>query len=352
MPPRRADEEFPVEPTTERLICPTCAARLQRTAAMEPGVSIECPKCESVFVAPEYGGEAPATFTDRRGPGAAPRRAVPSDSPRRRPLRENYGPHWNADLGEWFSIAGRSWTRLMGPTVGYLFLVGFVVGGLAVVTAFLPLIVLGTMPRPGVAPEGLVTILIVQNLVLQPLIRLLGTTAFVGVFAVAIKELRGREWMFGDFFSGFQRFGAIFGYWLIQEAIGLVSSGPLLVVIIQMQTMGGPPEGMMGYLLGAYAYWGMLMLIYLYVAVRWFMVIALILDRDMGTLEAIRTSWNMTQNNVLILFAAGVLIFLMVLAGYLLCLIGILFAASYIALFYAAAYLEALYPRRATAYED
>jgi uncharacterized C2H2 Zn-finger protein len=41
---------------SETLSCPTCSAVLRRTVAMEPGVAIECPRCEKVFVAPDYEG--------------------------------------------------------------------------------------------------------------------------------------------------------------------------------------------------------------------------------------------------------------------------------------------------------
>jgi hypothetical protein len=317
---------------------------------MEPGVSIECPKCESVFVAPEYGGEAPTTFTDRRGPGTAPRRAVPSESPRDRRPRENYGPHWKPDVGEWFRIAGQAWTTLLGPSIGYLLLAAIILIPLTLTVAFLPLLIVG----PGRADqETAIGIVLLQNFVLNPLVNLIGFFFGAGVFRVALLELRGRDWSFGDFFGGFSYALPLTGWWFIQQGVSLLFLGPALIGIITLPLFMRDQIEFIWIPIVIGAVYTLLMLVALvYLFSRWFFVVPLILDRNMGTLEAMRTSWGMSKGHVLNLFVASLLFGMVLLAGYLLCAVGLLFSISYAVLFYCAAYLEALYPRRATAYED
>jgi phage FluMu protein Com len=348
-PPRRAETQ---PERKEMLVCPGCSAKLERTAAMEPGVSVQCPRCERVFVAPDAEGQAPVTYTDRRGEAPAPRRALPIDEAGERPRRrENFGPNWKADLGEWFSIAGQAWSRVMGPTVGYLFLTGLILAAVIVPIVLLPLILsLEWQRQGGGGPAGVelfVGYQILQNLVLLPLSRLLMLVLFVGVLGVAIRQLRGREWSFGSFFMGFRHLSALSVYWLFQELLGFIVSGPVFGMVFLLPVLGpGIHESFLIFMGIAYLWYAITGIMYLYIYLRWVFALPLILDQGMPGWAALKTSWAMTKNHVLILFAAMLIQGMIFLAGYIACGIGLLFAASYVALLYAAMYLEALYPRR------
>jgi hypothetical protein len=357
MPPRRAERQPEIASRLSgSLTCPSCAARLERTAAMEPGVSVQCPRCEKVFVAPDEEGQAPVTFTDRRGEAPAPRRALPIDEesrPRRR--RENFTHHWKADLGEWFAIANRSWTRIMGPTAGYMFLVGMLLLIVVVAVVFGVLVAVGGPGRPP-RDETLLLLQAVQNFVGMPIVRLVGIYLLSGVLGVALRELRGREWNFGSFFMGFNHLGALSMWWFIQELLGFILGGPILVVALLLPLMGpggARPEEMLGVLGLAYLWYIVFGIIYAYCYLRWALALCLILDRDMTAIQAMKTSWGMTKNHVLIIFATFFIMCMIFFVGYIACCVGLLFAFSYITLLNAAMYLEALYPRDSSAiYED
>jgi len=341
----------------DTISCPNCAAVLRRTTAMEPGVSIQCPRCDHVFVAPDYEGQAPVTFTDRPDEKMVPRRAISVDEQERPRRRENFSHHWKADLGEWFAIANRSWSRLLGPAAGYLFFASLMVAAVVLPIIFVPLFVGIEWQRQGgggpVGVELFVGFQILQNLLLLPLSRLLLLLLFVGVLGVAIRELRGRDWSFGSFFLGFRHFGALSVFWLIQEILGLIVGGPLLVLLFVLPLVGQAMEqGIFLYMGLAYLWYGVTGIIYLYLYLRWIFALPLILDQNMTGINALKFSWFMTKNHVWILFAFSIVQGMILFVGYIACCVGLLFASSYVALMYAGMYLEALYPRLERSEQD
>jgi len=66
----------------------------------------------------------------------------------------------------------------------------------------------------------------------------------------------------------------------------------------------------------------------------------LILDRDMGAVEAMKKSIEVTAGNRISLFVIMLLGGLMLMAGYMCCFLPLIFIAPYISMLYAVAYLQ------------
>ena len=133
---------------------------------------------------------------------------------------------------------------------------------------------------------------ILQNLLLLPLSRLLLLLLFVGVLGVAIRELRGHDWSFGSFFMGFRHFWALSVFWLIQEILGLLVGGPVLVLIFVFPMIEQAMEQRMIflYMILAYLWYGLTGIIYLYLYLRWIFALPLILDQNMTGIQALQSS--------------------------------------------------------------
>src|SRR5207249_4256517 len=77
-----------------------------------------------------------------------------------------------------------------------------------------------------------------------------------GPMIVALKEVKGRRWSFGDFFSGFNWFGPLVGYTLLVGLMILPCFIPLgigvgLLIALSAGARGGPDPILIAALLGS-----------------------------------------------------------------------------------------------------
>ncbi len=66
---------------------------------------------------------------------------------------------------------------------------------------------------------------------------------------------------------------------------------------------------------------------------------AIIFDRDLGAMDAMKANWELTRGHFWGLFGVTLLLGLIYLGGFLACLVGALFAVPYIMLILNAGYL-------------
>ena len=156
-----------------------------------------------------------------------------------------------------------------------------------------------------------------------------------GMTAVCLAQLKGRPWAFGDFFSGFQHFGALAGVGLVSQLLGLIVSLPQLAitfVAVQNQSLGLLAVAPMVTLIG------LVVVIFLQVRLLVFAQ-AIIFDRNLGAMDAMKANWELTRGHFWGLFGVSLLLGLILLGGVLACLIGVLFALPYTVLILNAGYL-------------
>ncbi len=231
--------------------CPECGARLRYSPNLKPGDQVRCPKCRAQFPVPDPSTTAadPAPrpteeYTDAPGKARprAPQAADEDISPTRRPAGyggraddepdEDYPARpltggYSIDINRWFSVAGKHYTAILGPAIGFILMAGVVsiIPYLAVfgVAEFIAL----QTSDPAAAALVSQTIMLFAELILTPLVFF---PLWNGMTAVCLAQLKGRPWAFGDFFSGFQHFGALAGVGLASQLLGLLVSLPQLAV--------------------------------------------------------------------------------------------------------------------------
>jgi hypothetical protein len=329
------------------ILCPYCNSKLEALPELRPGDEVRCPSCERVFPVPasdpsvtrqapppgpETGGIATAP-----GPGARPRPegvtpdADPDlerwggrqggapeydeDHPPRSYRDYDYGEgrtgplstDYAVDMGRWFALANAHYSQ---------FLLSVVFTLIAVVINQ----VIAQIPYVG----GII------NLFVSP-------PMFAGLTLVALKQLKGERWAFGDFFGGFQSqwYLSLVGYNFLS---GLVIALPLLpgAVVLGIGLAANDETLVLG---GAAA---MLVLgvISIYLGVRLGLFgTALILDRRYRAIDAMRGSWELTQDHFWSLFAVQLVLGLILLGGVLLLCVGYLFALPFVTLVNTAGYL-------------
>jgi hypothetical protein len=209
-------------------------------------------------------------------------------------------------LGGWFAIATAHYGAVLGPAVAYLLLLGV----LFAVMAFIPC--LGAL-----------------------LIVLLSPPLAAGLTTVSLAQLKGEPWTFGDFFAGFQYYGALLGFTLLTALMAVpfafLSWGMFAAAFFSND------EGMLFAAFGAGA---ALVCAAVYVQVRvqtfgW----QLIIDRRFDAIEAMKGSWRLTRGHFWSLFGVQLLLGLINQAGGLACGVGLLFTLPLTALVSSAGYL-------------
>ena len=136
---------------------------------------------------------------------------------------------------------------------------------------------------------------------------LVGSYMAGGIASFALKVARGQPVSFGDVFSGGQYFGRMFVAAICASIV--VVLGSILCLV---------PGIIVGLGISQYSY--------------------LVVDQGLGGVDALKKSWEMTNGHKLNLFLFGLLAFLVVIAGYIACLIGVLLGSVPI-LTVAAAYI-------------
>jgi len=296
--------------------CPKCAVTFQTpdpTAAAPPPLpgspdtyTAAPPPPVLGYDAPHFqrpGWEAPPEFAGLDGDGPA--------YPRRRGI-DDLSPAYVIDLNAMFSQAQAHWGNVLGPMIGYIILGGIV--------GFIAQTVLGLIPLIGP---------LIYFLMIDPQLQ-------AGYTIVGLKELRRRPWEFGDFWSGFNFFGPLLLLRLLAILIVIACIAPGLIMMIAVERARNDVLSLMagGLLLAGVG-------VFVYVAVRAFtFAVPLIVDRQCGAIDALTGSWRLTEGHFLGWLGIGILCGLLVLAGVMMCLVGVLFAQPLAVLVGVAGYLQ------------
>jgi hypothetical protein len=224
------------------------------------------------------------------------------DEPRYKSLDNKF----EVRVGEWLEYGKAHWGAFLGPCIGYLIIV-------AIITSIRNI--------PYIGP--------VIEFFLDPPLQ-------AGFSLVAMRQLTGRRWSFGDFFGGFKYYLPLLVISLLQSVLALVCLGPGGAVLAYGAYTDGPPEvaavgvGLM--VCGAVPF--------IYLVLRGFVFATqLVLDRDYGPIEAIQGSWHLTANAPFSLLGAMIVLGIIGFSGILACCVGVLFTMPLFYLTWNAGYL-------------
>ena len=286
--------------------CVQCG-KLLRTGDETAGKQARCPECGSVMAIPQasaapadailadsVGVDQPAAGTTPFGPSLSQGPITPS------PL----------DVGDVF---GRSWS-ILKPNFGMCLVVVIVVWlinfGVNMVAGFVPFLgaVIGTLFSWWLA---------------------------IGMALFFLKTARGQNTEVGDIFTGTPFFVKVVLAQLlllgIILGIVLVCVLPPVLVGLAMSQEAAVILGIMG---GVIATVGII-----YVSLVFSQFYYLILDRDVGVVDAFRMSKELMEGNKAMLLLVMFLSFLITVVAMLPCLLGLLVAAPFFALMHAVIYL-------------
>ncbi len=313
--------------------CTNCRRRL-RVDDTAAGKRAKCPECGAIMDVPSVaatpieavpvgGGAPPVSPTGSPfGPGGPqPRTYSPAENPSESPFAPGASPFAFAPpaaeirrtLIEVGDVFGRSWT-ILKANFGMCLLTWFVVW----------LISCGVNMVAGIIPIlGLVAAI------------LFGLWIGIGQALFFLKTARGQRAELGDIFTG----GPYFANVLLAEllligivfGVLLVSVVPLLLIGLAISEEAAVALGIAG---GVIAF---IALVYVMLAFSQFFY--LIIDRNVGPVEALKMSKELTQGNKLTLVWIGILCFLLTIVAMIPCGLGLLVAAPYFAVMYAVIYL-------------
>jgi hypothetical protein len=160
-----------------------------------------------------------------------------------------------------------------------------------------------------------------------------------GFTVVALAQLKGKSWSFGDFFSGFKWFGPLVLNTLLNGAIFVACLIPAIAVLV-LAIVGSMAAKNPAFLIVAVAFYVLNLFAACFVMARVsFFSVTLIIDRGYGPVEALQGSWNLGRGHMWGLIGVMFLFGLMILGGYILCFIGALFVAPLVIMTHAAGYL-------------
>jgi uncharacterized membrane protein len=296
-------------PTTA--VCPRCGAQVPIAENTVSGTDARCPECSTVFATPAAG---PSGYDEPVGAAG-----VSSD--------------YSLDLGRIFNRGWSSFTQGLGMLVG-ITVVGFLLSIPVVGIVF----VLNLIPIIGSLLGG-----VVNAAVLIPL--------WYGLVVIALAQLRGRPWAFGDFFGGFRFWGPLFVYSLIVGVFSWVCTLPANICLFLagssaqlnalLQGQQPPPPDPTLNLLGQVLNLGGLVIIII-VSIRFFVLCPyLIIDRNYGALDAIKGNATLTQGHFFGWLGLSLLFGLIAGAGALACCVGLIFTVPLYYCLMTSAYLEA-----------
>ncbi len=138
---------------------------------------------------------------------------------------------------------------------------------------------------------------IISTLILSVVTSVITAFAYSGYYNVVIKQLRGAQISIGDFFGGMQHFLPIFGITALMTAITFIGNlFCCLGSIFQLATLG----------LIMFAY-------------------PLIVDQGMGTIDAVKASFDFTKQNAFMFILFGIVVHLIGGIGVIFCCIGVIF---------------------------
>jgi hypothetical protein len=308
-----------------RLPCPGCGKSLSVKEELA-GKRVKCPGCAAIVNVPPMArlvtdnepARSPASQPQRDSdrefdwfenrddePARSPapkRRSNPDEQmdwrderdqePRRprprRPLKglEGLSPNYRIDLGQWYEVSGRHYGRIMGPAIGYLF-VFFVV---YIVVALLHSVFVGFLLDPVVFPA-----------------------LAMGLHIVCQRQVMGKEWSFGTFFSGFRFVWPLFARAFLMLLVPIVLALPFIVLIGITGAIWdrGPKPAAVGIFMLLFALATFCTIIYVSIRLVFFSHF-LIVDRDCGPIEALKGSWILSRGHFWGLFGSMILILMCV----------------------------------------
>jgi hypothetical protein len=299
-----------------------------KTAQPQPaGTKIKCPKCLTIFTVEDAANRAvPPPIMN-----VAVRPPIPERKPRQepeeydapfyeeRPRRRRAAAgelsnDYRIDLGEWFGYATGHYSAVVGPMIGFtliLFAVNLLSGFLPLIGALVPFFVVMPMQT--------------------------------GYKAVCLRQLKGKNWAFGDFFAGFQQYGTVLLLGLLGGLLSFACMLPTLVVAILAFVLtanmrgNGPPVFLVG--AGLFALLNACALVYVMIRATFFAV-PLVFDRKYSAIEAIQGSWVLSRGHFWGLFLVGlVLVLMLFFSAILSCGLGALFTIPLYELTLTAGYL-------------
>lgn len=284
--------------------CPACRRQL-RVPENLLGRQVKCPECGEIFVAVHTEDLTPGMAIPPRAESQEP----PPPEPGRPPALMGLTSDYRINAGQWLHYASIHWSTAVGPMIGYLLLVYAIFGGLGICVGIIS-------EAPGRNPGAVA----LANLVFYLVMILIGPPLLAGLTIVSLAQLKGDPWTFADFFAGFRRYGTLVGNYVLTLVIALGSLIPsILVLIIALATNDQAifVASLFCFLINYLA------MIYVMMRATFFCV-PLIIDRNLGTLEAIQGSWIITRGHFWGLFGTALLLGLIAAAGLLLCLVGAL----------------------------
>jgi uncharacterized membrane protein len=141
---------------------------------------------------------------------------------------------------------------------------------------------------------------------------------------------------FDDLFAGFKNYLTVLGRTLLLTVISLV----LAILSESLMFVGQYMESLPITIVGWFVY----LAFAIGVLPRLFFGFFLVVDRDMGALDALAGSWNMTRGKVLKLVGLAVLSSLVGMAGAFACGIGMVWTMTMSWVMYASAYRQMIGP--------
>ena len=295
--------------------CPTCS-KLLRTKDDTAGKQAKCPECGTVIDIPAPGASSSAGGFNPEvpipSPGFAPPPSTSAVNPYQSPTTHSPLTHLapgdipaeitptRIDLGDVFS---RTWTIFkanMGMCIGVVITANIING---IVSNIVSMSAAGISSQAGsdVARFAIIGIGQILSIVFS-------TWITAGQMNFLLKTARGLDAPFSDLFSG--------GRWLV----------PLLggTILYFLMVVGG---------------FILLIIPGIIVALMFSQFYYLIIDRNLGVIDALKTSRLITSGNKMTLFLIGLVMIPIAIIAALPCLIGLIFVIPYFALLGSVAYL-------------
>ncbi len=327
--------------------CPHCQ-RLLRVPEGSQGKQAQCPQCQAMVQVPA--GGAPAAAPPAASPGAAnpfatnfPPAAtgLPSDNPYQSPAASFDAPQaaigagvlpivpTKMDLGD---VLNRTW-EIYKSQLGMLILIIFAAIGINMGTGMINNVVALAV---NAATNDMAIRMISQGFV-QIVLAVFQIWLGIGQTRFMLKVGRGQPAEFSDLFTG--------GPYLINTLLASLLMGLAMAAVAV--PLAAPPGiawlvtkgDQQVTLMVGFASAILFLPVLAFVGLSFSQFQHLIIDRNMGVMDSLRTSYEIMSGNRLLLFVYGIIATFLYLLGALACCVGILFTLPYCILGMSVAYL-------------